>query len=230
MKQRITKYIFVLTLYSIAIYYVTMSHAYEGIILILFTTIGMVIIESRQVDRYLDAALRRMFVCIDFETVEEINSDLAKHIIIPPLRKVACYSLDAGLCYFRGDFDLVLDIEMPKIKMHKLSVKWIRYFKMAAYYERYHLLTKAQQDDLSKLSKRKSNMLSLEQVMIMLLEIKAKDMSKEVLMNIRSMDHNNLQYAEINWRLAQYEKKITRKEYYLKSAANLAPNTFFAHE
>lgn len=228
MKQtKIMKWLVVLILLTVSGYYFISISKLQGSLMLVLTAIGLYLIETRLIDRYFDVIIRRKYVCIDDETVHKTLEELDSLIIIRPLFHQVKQVVEMINHHYEGRFDAVLSVTPPK-PFGLVQIEWW-YYMMYIYTQvvQGKQMNASNYEKLIQINAKRKKTLALEKHMMTLLALRQSGLNEDLLVETRKMEQANLQFAEVNYLLAQIQETDRMKNYYYKVAKNLAPDTYF---
>lgn len=196
---------------------------------------GMYWVEYREAMRYFDSITTRIFVCVELDAALALAENLEKQMLFRGISKELSAVTAQILNYYKGAFETSEEIKIPiHIKRFK---RWSKY---VFYQTRYQILKQGQEhgDQTSKL-KSNPNLELLKDGALKskdpfeirqydLIELKYKGLNTDDLEALRLKDNPNLVTAELCLLMSEQTNSDKRKAIYIKSAKNLAPNTYFS--
>lgn len=208
-------------------YYMIAISLLKGLLMLLLVGIGIYLLDLRQIERYLDVILRRIYVCVDFDTARQMLVELDHTLMIPLFKKEVTQGVNQLLAYLEGDFDTASQMPPP----HAFGVArlnaWYYFVRANIDFERdgkiYPDHLRLAHQFYGKISKP----LGIEVCMMERFDIKTDQMNLSDWMALRAEEQANLQFAELHYWLGKLTKETTKKAYYFKIAANLAPETYY---
>jgi len=194
----------------------------QGVLLMCVAILGMLLLEMRESERYIEAIVKRIYVCVDFETALALGRALEQQLIFSFLsRAVTKLAIQMTACY-TGDFSHATGI--TKSIFLKDIEKWSTLM---------HLHVKKDKQLLEdndyvwlKTAYRKAKK-GYEERTIEILSLTADTFNKESIQQLRTKENSNLHMAELSYLLATLTHEPRKKSYLLKAAANLASETYF---
>ena len=224
MTKKITKLLIFVGLVLIGLTSFIKGSYSQGLTTLFLAFAGMYWVEYREAMRYFDSISKRIFVCVDFDAARALSKNLSEQLIFRNIGKEVDFVSDEIIQYYQGNFEKVKSSH-KKLYLKRL-LRWDYLIQNHAEIElNGHLGTF---EEKTMLNYQKQAVDKIEERQYQLLELKLKPYSETKIQNLRTLDNANLHTAELCKIMAQGTKVEKKKSAYLKSAQNLAPNTFIS--
>gem|GEM_PF-2369897 len=194
----------------------------QSLALMSVAILGMLLLEIRESERYIEAIIKRIYVCVDFETALALSEALHQQLIFIFLSNAVVKLTYQMTSYYTGDFIQATGI--VKSAFLKDVEKWSTLVHLHVQKDK-HSLEEAENDWLE--ATYKNAKYTYEKRAIEILLLTEEMLNTEVIMRLRAKENSNLHMAELSYILANLTREPRKKRYFLKAAANLAPKTYF---
>jgi hypothetical protein len=214
---------FILTILLIVSLKVALSQTLiQGILLMCVAVLGMVLLEIREAERYIEAILKRIYVCVDFETALALAQALEQQLLFNFLSRAVNKLTIQMTAYYKGDFDHAREI-VTSIFLKEIEI-WSTLIRLHVKRDNQFLdeIDKAWLETVFKKAK-----MSFQKRMVEILLLGEETFNKASVIQLRTKENSNLHMAELSYMLAMLTTEPRKKNYLLKAAANLAPETYF---
>lgn len=223
--QRRYKAFILLTMVSVAIYTMIERSLVEGTGLFMLALGGLYIIEVREINRYSEGILNKLFVCVDLDSYKRLYEELARSLIFPNLRQDTRLFYGELPSFFRESIDLD---KWKKLNSCGVLSLYRGYSRVLTEGKINHFICESVEIWASKKTPQNDSYIYLKwfcQVqMAEMLSLKSDRL--EAVLSLRAVSDTNLEVAYLSHRASKLEEDVARCKYYRKSAQNIAPEFF----
>jgi hypothetical protein len=186
---------------------------------------GMYWVEYREGMRYFDSILQRIFVCVSFDTVQELTDNLSKQLLYRQIAKEVSGITKLLTAYYHGEFEAVRDDQ--QVYYLKRLRRWREVMNLHARLALGETMDEATMAKVNRLAAEATDEIETRNVQLLIL--KSDAVTAETVASLRQQDNSNLHTAELSGMMAAIAESPGRRRAYQKSANNLAPETFIDH-
>lgn len=223
--QRRYKAFILLTMVSVAIYTMIERSLVEGTGLFMLALGGLYIIEVREINRYSEGILNKLFVCVDLESYKRLYEALARSLIFLNLRRDTLLFYQELPSVFRESVDLEKWKKLNSVR----AIPLYRGFSRALIDGKTNqFILESIERWASKKAKKSDSYAYLKWLcQVKTAEAMAVETDKlEAILSLRAESETNLEVAYLSDRASKLEGDTGRCNYYKKSAQNIAPEFF----